>query len=141
VKGSAVLRPLLGAVYTAMGAAQLASISQMPAILGAYGLVHGGAAGLLAGAFIAGELLCGLWFLARPGSRAALPVWVYTAVSAGWAALAVQAVARGVPVDNCGCFGRYLPQHLGPVTLAEDALTLLYATVLLRAVYRHRSGS
>jgi hypothetical protein len=72
-----VLRLLLGAVYTGMGLAQLASFSQMPAILGAYCLVHGGAAALLAGAFIAGELLCGLSFLTRPGSRAAVPVWVW----------------------------------------------------------------
>jgi hypothetical protein len=136
-----VLRLLLGAVYTGMGLAQLASFSQMPAILGAYCLVHGGAAALLAGAFIAGELLCGLWFLTRTGSRAAVPVWVYAAVSAAWAALAVQAVTRGLTVENCGCFGRYLSQHLGPVTLAEDALALFYAALLLRAVYRRPRGS
>lgn len=131
-----MLRLLLGAVYTGIDLAQLASFSQMPAILGAYGLVHGSAARLLAGLFIAGELLCGLWFLARPRSRAALPVWVYTAVSASWALLAVQAVARNLVVNNCGCFGHYLPQHLGAVTLTEDALTLLYAAVLLRVIHR-----
>lgn len=85
---------------------------------------------------MAGELLCGLWFLARPRSPAVLPVWVYAAVSVAWALLAAQGVARGLAVDNCGCFGRYLPGHLGLVTLTEDALTLLYAAVLLAATYR-----
>lgn len=140
MRGNAVLRPVLGVAYAGMGLAQLVSLPQMPAILGAYGLVHGGAAGLLAGVLIAGELLCGIWFLTRPRSHAAIPVWTYTAVSVAWALLAAQATARGLKVANCGCFGRYLPQHLGPVTLTEDALTLLYAAVLLRAIYWRPPG-
>ncbi|MBZ9644827.1 MauE/DoxX family redox-associated membrane protein [Streptomyces sp. PSKA30] len=128
-----VLRLVLGSVYTAMAAGQLASLTDMPTVLGAYGLVHGATAAVLAVLLIAGELLCGVWFLARPRSTAIAPVWVYTAVSLAWSGLAVQAHARGLAVDNCGCFGNYLTQRLSWFVLLQDALTLVYAAVLLRA--------
>ncbi|MFG3309523.1 MauE/DoxX family redox-associated membrane protein [Streptomyces wuyuanensis] len=128
-----VLRIVLGTVYTAMGVAQLASFGRMPRILSAYGLVTGGAATVLAVALIAGELVCGIWFLARPRSKALAPVWVYMAVSVVWTVLAVQAYARGLTVANCGCFGIYLAQRLSWFVLLQDALTLLYAAVLLRS--------
>ncbi|MEZ0067256.1 putative membrane protein YphA (DoxX/SURF4 family) [Streptacidiphilus sp. MAP12-20] len=136
-----VLRIVLGAVYSAMGIGQLASLSVMPCILGAYGLVRGPAAGAMAVVLIVGELVCGLWLLARPRSTAVAPVWVYTAVSVAWTVLAVQAYARGLTVTNCGCFGRYLGQHLSAFTLAQDALTLVYAAVLLRSARRARAGA
>ncbi|WP_236240222.1 MauE/DoxX family redox-associated membrane protein [Streptomyces sp. CC228A] len=126
-----VLRIVLGAVYTAMAVGQLASFGHMPGILAAYGLVDGGAATALAVALIAGELVCGIWFLARPRSKALAPVWVYTAVSVVWSLLAVQAYARGLTVANCGCFGIYLSQRLSWFVLAQDALTLFYAGLLL----------
>ncbi|MEV1050165.1 MauE/DoxX family redox-associated membrane protein [Streptomyces sp. NPDC049887] len=128
-----VLRIVLGTVYTAMGVAQLASFGYMPRILSAYGLVAGGAATVLAVALIAGELVCGIWFLARPRSKALAPVWVYTAVSAVWTVLAVQAYARGLAVANCGCFGIHLTQRLGWFVLLQDALTLFYAGLLFRS--------
>ncbi|MGP4088085.1 MauE/DoxX family redox-associated membrane protein [Streptomyces sp. KR55] len=134
-----LLRLVLGAISTAMAVGQLASIADMPAILGTYGLVHGAPAAVLAVVLIGGELVCGVWFLARPRSRAIAPVWIYTAVSLVWSALAVQAYARGLTVDNCGCFGIYLPQRLTWFVLVQDALMLLYAAVLLRGAHRARS--
>lgn len=131
-----VLRLLLGALYTAMAIGQFASIGSMPQILSAYGLVDGAAAPVLAVGLIAGELVCGLWFLARPRSTAFAPVWVYTAVSLVWSVLAVQAYVRGLTVANCGCFGVYLPQRLGWFVLVQDALTLLYAGLVLRGARR-----
>jgi hypothetical protein len=137
--GDMVLRLARGAIYTAMGIAQLASIGEMPAILGAYGLVHGAAATMLAVLLIVGELVCGVWFLARPRSTAIAPVWVYTAVSLVWSGLAVQAFVRGLTVTNCGCFGSHLTQRLGWFVLVQDGLTLLYAAVLLRGARRSRT--
>ncbi|MDJ0346590.1 hypothetical protein QMK19_36860 [Streptomyces sp. H10-C2] len=133
--GGTVLRLVLGAVYTGMGVGQLVSFRHMPALLGAYELVTGAAA-TLAAALIAGELVSGVWFLARPRSRALAPVWAYVAVSVVWSVLAVQAFARGVSVPNCGCFGVYLSQRLSWFTLLQDALTLFYAVLLLRGVRR-----
>ncbi|WP_367667054.1 MauE/DoxX family redox-associated membrane protein [Streptomyces sp. DG2A-72] len=131
-----VLRMVLGAVYAAMAVGQLASFGHMPGILGAYGVVADVAATAPAVALIVGELVCGVWFLARPRSKALAPVWVYTAVSVVWSLLAVQAYARGLMVSNCGCFGVYLTQSLSWLVLLQDALTLVYAGLLLRAARR-----
>jgi len=136
-----VLRIVLGALYTAMAVGQLVSFGRMPGILAVYGLVDGVAAGALAGVLIVGELVGGVWFLARPRSKALGPVWVFTGVSVVWSLLAVQAYARGLTVANCGCFGSYLPQRLSWFVLVQDALMLIYAALLLRgASPRHRQG-
>jgi hypothetical protein len=71
------------------------------------------------------------------------PVWIYTGVSLIWAVLGGQAYLRGVHVANCGCFGRYLSQRLSGFVLAQDALLLVYAIVMIRAsrrAARHRVG-
>lgn len=128
-----VLRIVLGTVYSAMAIAQLASMPHMPGILSAYGLVTGTAATGLAVALIAGELVSGIWFLARPRSKALAPVWVYTGVSVAWTVLAAQAYARGLTVANCACFGVYLTQRLSWFVLLQDALTLFYAALLFRS--------
>lgn len=51
----------------------------------------------------------------RSGSLLAL------AVAMIWSALAVQAFARGLAVENCGCFGVHLGQSLRWWVLLEDA--------------------
>jgi hypothetical protein len=127
-----ILRLVLGAVFVAMAAGQLVSFDVMPDILTAYGLTSGAASTVLAVALIAAEAVTGVWFLARPRSTTAVPVWIYTGVSVVWAVLAVQAFARGLTIDNCGCFGRYAVQPLRWWVLAEDGLLLLYAWLLLR---------
>ncbi|MGW0734764.1 MauE/DoxX family redox-associated membrane protein [Streptomyces sp. NPDC002851] len=131
-----ILRLVLGAVFVAMALGQLVSFGAMPGILDAYELTGGAASTALAVALIVGEAVAGVWFLARPRSTAAVPVWCYTAVSVVRAALAVQAYARGLVLDNCGCFGRYATQRLGWWVLVEDGLLLLYAWLLLRRTRR-----
>ena len=128
-----VLRLVLGTLYAAMAAGQLASVDAMPGILGSYGLVDGHTATALTVLLIAGELVCAAWFLARPRSKAVTPVWVFTGVSLIWSTLAAQAFARGLVVENCGCLGVYLSQRLSWFVLAQDALLLLYAVLLLRS--------
>lgn len=127
-----LLRLILGVVYVAMAVGQLASWASMPGILGAYDAVPAPALPVLAGGLVVAELVCGVWFAARPRSSALAPVWVYTAVSLVWAGLGVQAYARGLVVANCGCFGVYLAQRLSWFVLAQDALLLVYAGLLIR---------
>ncbi|MER5216863.1 MauE/DoxX family redox-associated membrane protein [Streptomyces sp. NPDC002838] len=128
-----ILRLVLGVLMAAMALGQLASFDAMPGILTAYGVTGGAASTALAVVLIAAEAVVGVWFLARPRSKAVVPVWLYTVVSLVWALLAVQAYARGLSVSNCGCFGIHLAQPLRWFVLVEDALMLLYAWLLLRA--------
>ncbi|AYV26451.1 MauE/DoxX family redox-associated membrane protein [Streptomyces avidinii] len=133
-----ILRIVLGAVLAAMALGQLASFDAMPAILTTYGLTSGAASTALAVALISAETVTAGWFLARPRSRAITPVWLYTGVAVVWSVLASQAFARGLVLDNCGCFGTYLAQPLRWYVLVEDALMLLYAWLLWRAARRAR---
>jgi hypothetical protein len=133
-----VLRIILGALYVGMAAGQLASWPAMPGILRAYDVAPAGMLPWLAAVLIAAELLTGAWLLFRPRSRALTPVWVYTAVALIWAVLGAQAIARGLAVHNCGCFGRYLSQRLSWFTLAQDGLLLVYAAIMIRGAVRAR---
>jgi hypothetical protein len=135
-----VLRIVLGALYVAMGLGQTASASAMPGILDAYQVVDGPGLPWLAAALIVAEAGCGLWLLTRPRSRSLTPVWLFTGVAVVWAALGAQAYVRGLPIDNCGCFGRYLAQPLSGFVLAQDALLLVYAALLVRATRRARDA-
>jgi hypothetical protein len=49
-------------------------------------------------------------------------------------ALAAQAFARGLSVENCGCFGAYLSQELRWWVLLEDAYQLLLALFAARSL-------
>ncbi|MFE0874454.1 MauE/DoxX family redox-associated membrane protein [Streptomyces smyrnaeus] len=126
-----IARLVLGALLSAMALGQLVSFDRMPDILTTYGLTSGAASTALAAALIAAEAVGGLWLLARPRSRNAAPAWLFTAVAVAWTVLAAQAYARGLAIDNCGCFGTYLAQPLRWFVLVEDALMLAYAAVLL----------
>lgn len=135
------LRAVLGAILTVMGAGQLVSWPVMPDILAAYQVAPVAALPWLAAVLILAELAGGLWLLTRPRSCALTPVWIYVGVAVAWAGLAAQAFARGLTVDNCGCFGRFLIQGLGWFVLLQDALLLLYAGLLLRATRKARARS
>ncbi|MFE9366051.1 MauE/DoxX family redox-associated membrane protein [Streptomyces sp. NPDC006978] len=136
-----ILRLVLGLLLAAMALGQAASFDAMPAILTAYGLTSGAVSTALAVALISAEAVTALWFLARPRSHAATPVWLYTGVAVVWAVLATQAFARGLVLDNCGCFGTSLTQPLRWYVLVEDALMLLYAGLLWRGLRRARRTS
>ncbi|MFJ7768711.1 MauE/DoxX family redox-associated membrane protein [Streptomyces sp. NPDC097107] len=133
-----ILRVVVGSVLAAMALGQLASFDAMPAILTTYGLTSKAASTALAMALVGAEAVTAGWFLARPRSRAITPVWLYAGVAVVWSVLAAQAFARGLDLDNCGCFGTYLAQPLRWYVLVEDALMLLYAWLLWRAVRRAR---
>ncbi len=113
----------------------------MPDILDTYEIAPAAALPWLAAVLILAELAGGLWLLSRPRSCALTPVWIYTGVAVTWAGLAAQAFARGLTVDNCGCFGSFLTQGLGWFVLLQDALLLLYAGLLLRATRKVRARS
>lgn len=130
-----MLRLVLGVVYLAMAVGQTVSFGSMPEVLAAYRLLDATWWSPVVVVLIASELVCGVWFVARPWSRQLGPVWLYTAVAVFWAVLGTQAYLRGVAVDNCGCFGNYLTQRLSLFVLAQDALLLVYAGLLFRGAW------
>lgn len=84
-----------------------------------------------------GELALGLWLVSGRYfiQAAALVVTLHT-VYLGWISLAW---ARGLDLDNCGCFGVYLARPLTGWRIVEDAVLLAAALVLLLLVHRDKS--
>jgi hypothetical protein len=137
-----IFAPLL----LAMALGQLASLTEFEESLAGY-RVFGGLTWVVAVALPAAEILSasGLLFRRRIApslARAAAVGGLIVAVL--WTALAVQAFARGLSLENCGCFGAYLVQELRWWILLEDAEFLILAgfsawAVGLRLRRRRRS--
>ncbi len=114
-----MVRIYLSVLLLAMAAGQLVDLPGFVAIIEDYS-VGSGVAWPLAIALTAGEVAAGgatLFTRRRRGEGAAIAV----AVTVLWSALAVQALARGLSVDNCGCFGVYFGQRLSGWILVQDA--------------------
>ncbi len=131
---------MLGGLFTAMAVFQLADLPGFVGVLETFQLGGVGLAWTLAVALLAGELLSGGWLLVAPGRRPLVAALVFAATSVMWSALAAQAFARGLVLDNCGCFGVYLAQPLRWWVLVQDAALLGYSALLLRAAIRAGSA-
>jgi hypothetical protein len=128
-----------------MAVAQLASLGRFEDVLRAYRLFGDAVAALavvvpvVEGA-VAAALLLRQRF-APTTVRAAAVGGI--AITLFWSALAAQAFARGVELDNCGCFGAYLAQELRWWVLLEDAEFVLLAVLAARGpgmrLWRRRS--
>ena len=59
-------------------------------------------------------------------------------VYAGWAA---SALARGLRLENCGCFGVFLPTPLTWRTVVEDLVMVALSLGLLRVAVRTRKSA
>lgn len=124
----AVARIYLGVLLAAMALGQLLSLGRFTDALADY---DAGSASALAAVLIALEATAALGLLAVPTLRRAGAL-AGIAAAAVWSALAVQALARGLDVDNCGCFGAYLSQPLTGWVVPQDALFLLVALWVAR---------
>ena len=112
------------ALLSSMAAGQLASLGRFEDALSGYG-VFGPAAESAAVAVPVAELAVAAGLAIVPVRRAAGVLGL--AVALFWAGLAAQAFARGLELENCGCFGAYLAQELRWWVLLEDAEFLLLA--------------
>ena len=111
-------RWVLATLLAAMAAAQLSDLQGFIDIVATYRVGSGAVAGALGAALITGEIAgaVGLW--GGPPRRQAGTVAL--AVAVGWSVLGAQAFARGIAVDNCGCFGVHAGQQLRWWVLIED---------------------
>jgi hypothetical protein len=127
---------LYGLLLAGMAAAQLASLDTFEDALASYELLGGlrpaAAMGLPALEVLAALGLLGSRLLPRRVTRTAGVLGIVVALA--WSLLAVQAFARGLAVENCGCFGAYLAQELRWWVLLEDAYQLLLALLAARSL-------
>jgi len=133
---------LYGLLLAGMAAGQLASLDVFEDALASYellgGLLPAAVIGLPALEVVAALGLLGSRLLPRAAARTAGVLGV--AVAVAWSVLAVQAFARGLAVENCGCFGAFLVQELRWWVLLEDAYMLLLALLAARSLGVHLPG-
>jgi len=130
----AVLRTLFALLLGAGAAGKLAEMPGFLAIVESYRVLPAPlvpAAGwllALAEAALAGVLATGWW----PQLAAAGVV----ALHGAYFAWVLAALARGLELANCGCFGVYFARPLGWNTALEDAVLLALAVALYRLAPR-----
>lgn len=136
----AIARPLLAVLLVAMAVGQLSDLGGFVDIVVTYQVGGDTTAWVLAVSLIGAELASGLGLLV-PGQRARRPHAATAAVvvALAWTGLAVQALARGLVVPNCGCFGVHLGQELRWWVLLEDAEFVALALWVRHAEVRQRS--
>lgn len=120
-RGRPIARWLLGLLLVAMAAGQLSDPGGFVDIVDDYRIGGTLPAALVASALVLGELIGGLGLLAGREARRSSAPTVAVVVALAWSALAVQAFARGLVLESCGCFGVHLAQPLRWWVLLEDA--------------------
>lgn len=117
-----IARGALALLVAAMAAGQLGNVEGFADILRGYD-VFGTAAGALAVLIPLAEVAAAAALLVGP--RLGGPLGL--AVAVFWTALGAQAFARGLTIENCGCFGVYLGQGLRWWVLLQDVYFLVLA--------------
>lgn len=113
-------RPALVLLFLAMAGGQLSDLTGFVDILDTYRLGGRAPAAMTAIALLGGELIAAVGLLSGSSSRRHRAGTVAVAVAVAWTVLAVQAFARGLEVDNCGCFGVHAGQTLRWWVLLQD---------------------
>lgn len=124
-----MLRYYLAALLLAMATGQILSLQEFAEIIETYQFGPSPFAWPLAIAMIAAELLGGIALLGAQKWRRAGADATF-AVAIAWTLLATQAFARGLEVENCGCFGAFFGQELRWYVLVQDALFVASAAWL-----------
>jgi len=130
-------RTLLALLLLAMAAGQLSDVGGFAAILDTYRVFPGDGPTLAAWILIGSEAAAGVALLSHTRHGATLAV----VVALAWTGLTTQAFARGLTIDNCGCFGIHLGQPLRWWVLIEDAEFIALAVWVLRGERRGSSSA
>jgi uncharacterized membrane protein YphA (DoxX/SURF4 family) len=127
-------RVLLAAVLLATAIGKLLDIGGFAAVVATYRALPEPVVLPAALALALGELGLGLWLLSGMLLvPAALASVLLHAVYLAWSAAAL---ARGLDIPNCGCFGVFWARPLSWLTLAEDGVMLLVSLALYRGARR-----
>lgn len=114
-------RRILAVLLLAMAAGQVSDLTGFVDVLETYEVGGRTTAWALAIPLVLAEVLAGVGLLRRVGSIRQLAPSLAVAVAVAWTVLGTQAFARGLTLDNCGCFGVHLAQPLRWWILLEDA--------------------
>ena len=122
------LRTFFAVLLLVAGGAKLLDIDGFYSIVEDYQLLPW--ALIIPGAWllVVAEIGIALWLAGgRALAHAAAAVVVLHGVYLAWIAVAA---ARGIEIENCGCFGVFWPRPLSAWTFVEDAVLLMLATWL-----------
>lgn len=123
-------RGLLALVLAATGLGKALDVQGFAAVVGTYQVLPAGL--LLPGAVALAGLELALAGWLASGVRLRLAGLAAAAMHAGYAAWASLALARGLDVPNCGCFGVFAARSLTPWTVLEDTALLALSVLVMR---------
>ncbi|MGH3849574.1 MAG: MauE/DoxX family redox-associated membrane protein [Pseudonocardiaceae bacterium] len=129
-----VLRVLFGALLLATGLAKLTDMGGFIDIVAAYQVLPPPLLAPAAWALAIGEVTLAVWLIV--GWRLRVAASVTAALHLVYFCWIGVALARGIDIANCGCFGIFLARPLHFSTLLEDAILLVLAVALWRATLR-----
>jgi hypothetical protein len=130
-RAAIVLRVLIGLVLLATAAGKLLDVGGFARVLETYRLVSPSLLLALALAIPLAELALAIWLLS--GARPAIAAAAAGLLHAGYGSVAAATLLRGIPVENCGCFGVFFPRPLGWNTVVEDVVMVALSAGLLAA--------
>lgn len=119
-----------------MAAGQLAHPAGFVEVIESYQVGGAPFAVVIAAGLITSEVAAAVGLLALERAHRRKAAAGAVGVALAWSALGVQAFARGLALDNCGCFGVYAAQPLRWWVLVEDL-----ELVLLAVWVRRRAGA
>jgi methylamine utilization protein MauE len=130
------LRFAIALVLAATAIGKLLDVPGFARVLGTYRAFSDGLLLPLAWSIPAAELALAAWLVTgRRLYGAALASAAMHAVYAAWSAVAI---ARGLKLDNCGCFGVFLARPLNWGTVAEDGAMVIFSAALAGLARRRR---
>lgn len=129
VRAARILRWFFALLLSATGSAKLADMAGFIEVVASYQALPAAVAAPAAWTLGLFELALGL--LLATGRRLVLAAWLVLILHGLYLVWLIVALARGLQIPNCGCFGVYWPRPLTGGRLVEDALLLCAALVML----------
>lgn len=132
----ALLRVLFALLLSASAIGKLADMIGFVQIVASYRLLPLALVPAAAWLLALVELTLAVWLASA--KRIQLAAAALVALHGVYFCWLLIALARGLSISNCGCFGVYFPRPLSAYSLLEDALLLVLAALLWRST-RDRS--
>lgn len=123
-----------------LAASAIGKLADMPgfyAVIKSYALLPEAVIPVSAWALAIFELVLAIWLAA--GKRMHVVAFIVIALHFVYLIWLMIALARGLDIPNCGCFGIYWARPLSWSTPVEDLILLALATVMWRSLAQKRA--